>query len=48
MRAQYRRICTLLRLWPVDELMELADRPTGCGTVARGGCLLAWNLVVTM
>ena len=39
---------TLLRLWPVDELVELADGPTGCVTVARGGCLLAWNFVVIM
>jgi hypothetical protein len=24
--------------WPVEELTELADGPTGCGEVARGGC----------
>jgi hypothetical protein len=23
--------------------VELADGPTGCGEVARGGCLFAWN-----
>ena len=39
---------TLLRLWPVDELVKLADGPTRCGKVARGGCVLAWNFVVTM
>lgn len=27
--------------------MELADRSTGCGELARGGCLLAWNFNVT-
>ena len=26
--------------------MELADRPTGCGEVSRGGCLFAWNFIV--
>jgi len=29
------------------ELAELADRPTGCGEDARGGCLFAWNFSVT-
>ena len=33
--------------WPVEELAELADKPTGCGEVARGGCLFAWNIGVT-
>jgi hypothetical protein len=28
--------------------VELADGSIGCGKVARGGCLLAWNFVVTM
>jgi hypothetical protein len=32
------------RFWPVEEFAELADGPTGCGEVARGGCLFAWNL----
>ena len=27
--------------------MELADGPTGCGEMARGGCLCAWNFSVT-
>jgi len=27
------------------QVNELADGPTGCGTVARGGCLYAWNSV---
>jgi hypothetical protein len=30
-------------LWPAKEIKELADGPTGCGKVARGGCLFAWN-----
>ena len=33
--------------WPVEELEELADGPTGYGDVARGGCLFAWNFNVT-
>ena len=38
--------------WPV-ELAELADGPTGCGAVARGGCVFCcfffffWDLSVT-
>jgi len=30
--------------WPVEELAGLADGPTGCGEVARGGCLFTWNV----
>jgi hypothetical protein len=33
--------------WPVEELSELAEGPTGCGEVARGGCLFACNFRVT-
>jgi len=33
--------------WPVEELGEQADGPTGYGEVARGGCLFAWNFNVT-
>ena len=33
--------------WPADEFVDLADGPTGCGEVARGGCLCAWNFSVT-
>ena len=33
--------------WPVEELAELADGPTGRGEVARGGCSFAWNFSVT-
>jgi hypothetical protein len=33
--------------WPVEELVELADEPTGCGEVVWGGHLLAWNFSVT-
>ena len=29
------------------ELAELADGPTGCGAVARGGCLFARNFILT-
>jgi len=32
---------------PVEVLAQLADGPTGCGDVARGGCLFAWNLGAT-
>ena len=38
---------TLLHFWPGEELTELADGPTGCGQVARGGCLFAWNFSMT-
>jgi hypothetical protein len=31
----------LFCFWPVEELEELADVPTGCGEVARGGCAFA-------
>ena len=33
--------------WSVEELAVLADEPAGCGEMARGGCLCAWNLSVT-
>ena len=33
--------------WPADEFVDLADGPTGCGEVARGGCLCALNFSVT-
>jgi hypothetical protein len=33
--------------WPVEELEELADGPSGCEEVARGGSLCAWNFSVT-
>jgi len=32
--------------WPLEGLAELADSPIGCGEVARGGCLFAWNFSV--
>ena len=31
----------------MEDLAELADVPTGCGEVARGGCSYAWNFSVT-
>jgi hypothetical protein len=30
-----------LRFWSVEDIMEMADGPTGCGDVARGACLFA-------
>jgi hypothetical protein len=33
--------------WPVEELGEQADRPTGYGEVARSGCLFASNFNMT-
>jgi hypothetical protein len=36
-----------LGFWPLEELAELADGPTRCGELARGGCLCAWNFSVT-
>ena len=39
---------TLRRFRPVEESAELADGPSGCGEVARGGCLFAWNFSVTV
>jgi len=33
--------------WPAEDLAELADEPTGCGEVARGGCFFASNFSVT-
>jgi len=36
----------LLRFWPM-ELAELADGPTRCAEVGKGGCSFAWNISVT-
>lgn len=33
--------------WPVEKRAELAEGPIGCGALARGGCLIAWNFSVT-
>jgi hypothetical protein len=33
--------------WPVEDLKELANGPSGRGEVARGGRLFAWNVSVT-
>jgi len=30
---------TMISLWPVEDLAELAGGPTGRGEMARGGCL---------
>jgi hypothetical protein len=30
--------------WPVEEIAELADKPTGFGDVARGVCLLGTSM----
>ena len=32
---------------PVEQTAELVDGHTGCGELAKGGCLFAWNFVVT-
>jgi len=32
--------------WPVEVLAELANVPTECGEVARGGCIFARNINV--
>jgi len=47
MFTPYHITSTLLRIWQVEDLAELADGPTGCGKVARGECLFAWNFRVT-
>jgi hypothetical protein len=41
------RYGTLLLFCPVEDLTELADRPTASGQVAKGGCLFTWNFIVT-
>jgi len=33
--------------WPVEKFAELADGSTGCGEVAKDGCLFAWNFRMT-
>jgi hypothetical protein len=30
-----------------EEPAEPSDGPIGCGEVVRGGCLFAWNFVLT-
>jgi len=37
----------VLGFWPVEELAEQADGPTGRGEVTRAGCLLACYVCVT-
>jgi len=32
--------------WKAEDLAELADGPTGCGEVARGGCLFIYALLL--
>jgi hypothetical protein len=32
---------------PVEELAELADGPSGCGEMVRGGCVFACNFSLT-
>jgi hypothetical protein len=41
------RYSTSLHFWPVAEVAELADGPTGCGEMAGGECLFAWNFSVS-
>jgi hypothetical protein len=33
--------------WPVEKSAGLADEPSRRGEVAKGGCLFAWNFVMT-
>jgi len=33
--------------WPLESFAELADGPSGCGEVARGGCSFAMTSSVT-
>lgn len=33
--------------WPVEEFAELVNGSNGCGELARGGYLFAWNFWVT-
>jgi hypothetical protein len=33
--------------WRVEDLAELANGPSWCDAVARGGCLFDWNFSVT-
>ena len=28
----------MIAFWPVEEIAKLAEKATGCGEVARGGC----------
>ena len=36
--------CSLFRVWSVEKLTELAEKPAECVEVARGGCLFAGTL----
>lgn len=45
--AGYTWLGAMHGFWPVEELVELVDEPTGCGEVAWGGCLFAWDFGVT-
>ena len=38
---------TLFRFWSVDNSAILAVGLIGCGEVAMGGCLFAWNFSLT-
>jgi hypothetical protein len=42
-----RQDCAMLGFGRWKEFGELADGPTGCGEVARGGCLFARSFIVT-
>lgn len=38
----------IVSFWLMQELAELVDGLNGCGKVAGGWCLVAWNFSVTM
>jgi hypothetical protein len=46
MRPYFKVQCSA-RILVLQEVAELADGPIGCGELARGGCLFAWNFSVT-
>jgi len=37
----------IVSFWLMQELAELVDGLTGCGKMAGGWCLVAWNFSVT-
>jgi len=37
----------IVSFWLIQELAELVDGLTGCGKMAGGWCLVAWNFNVT-
>jgi hypothetical protein len=46
-KESLRQYIVLLCFWPVEGIVKLADRPTGCCEVVKGGCPFALNFNVT-